>query len=526
MTLPETLPSGPDVPRIMQMSRVKTNFFANLAGSGWTALVGLACTPLYIRFLGMEAYGLIGFYFMLQGVIQILDLGLSPTVNREMARYSVLPGKAGEARDFVRTLEVGYWAIGILIGFTVWYSAPYIATHWIKSGNISQMEVRRAVTIMGALTALQWPLTFYHGGLLGLQRQVLLNGITIATATLGGGGALLVLWLLSPTVSAFFTWQIAVSLLQAAATTFALWRCLPGSGHAARFDPGITRGIWRFAAGMSGITVTALILTQLDKVILSKMLPLKTFGYYILAGMVANGLSGLLIAPMFNTIFPRFSALVAARDEKSLLEMYHGSTQVMSVMILPVAIVVALFSREIMHLWTGSQEIANNTALVVSILVGGTALNGLMNLPYALQLSYGWTRIGVAINTVFIVTLVPAIILMTKNYGAVGAASVWLGLNAVYMIVGVPLTHRRLLKGEAVRWFTKDVGLPLAGSLFLAGVARLIFPDFGSPSRALTGSLLLLVLVSTVAGVAMCTPATRDFLSHSILNRKQPAEPR
>lgn len=506
------------------MSRVKTNFFANLAGSGWTALVGLACTPLYIHFLGMEAYGLIGFYFMLQGVIQILDLGLSPTMNREMARYSVLPGKTGEARDFVRTLEVGYWSIGILIGCAVWYSAPYIASHWIKAGNIPTWEVRRAVTIMGALTALQWPLTFYHGGLLGLQRQVLHNGITIATSTLSGGGALLVLWLVSPTVSAFFTWQIAVSLLQAGVTTLALWRCLPGSGHTARVDIGITRNIWGFAAGMSGITITALILTQLDKVILSKMLPLKIFGYYILAGMVGNGLSGLLIAPMFNTIFPRFSALVAARDEKSLLEMYHGSTQVMSVMILPVFIVVAFFSREIMYLWTGSLEIAENTAPIVSILVAGTALNGLMNLPYALQLSHGWTRIGVAINTFFILTLVPAIVLMTKHYGAAGAASVWLGLNTIYMVIGVPLTHRRLLKGEAFRWFVKDVGIPLAGSLIIAGSARLILEDFSSFSRFVSAALLLLVLLLAVIGAAMCTPATRDFIFHSILNRKHPVE--
>ena len=375
---------------------------------------------------------------------------------------------------------------------------------------------------MGALAALQWPLSFYQGGLLGLQRQVLHNGITIATSTLSGGGALLVLWLVSPTVSAFFTWQIAVSLLQAGVTTFALWRCLPGSGHVARFDPGITRNIWGFAAGMSGITITALVLTQLDKVILSKMLTLKTFGYYILAGMVGNGLSGLLIAPMFNTIFPRFSSLVAAGDEKSLLEMYHGSTQVMAVMILPAAIVVAFFSREIMHLWTGSPEIANNTAPIVSILVGGTALNGLMNLPYALQLSHGWTRIGLAINTVFIVTLVPAIVLMTMNFGAAGAASAWLALNTIYMIVGVPLTHRRLLKGEAFRWFTKDVGIPLAGSLIIAGIARMIFPVFESSSRFLPVSLLLLVFVLTAAGAAMCTPATRDFIFHSILNRKQP----
>ena len=508
------------------MSRVKTNFFANLAGSGWTALVGLACTPLYIQFLGMEAYGLIGFYFMLQGVIQILDLGLSPTMNREMARYSVLPGKSAEARDFVRTLEVGYWAIGILIGCAVWYSAPYIATHWIKAGTIPTLEVRRAVTIMGALAALQWPLSFYQGGLLGLQRQVLLNGITIAAATMAGGGALLILWLVSPTVSAFFTWQIVVSLLQAGVTTFALWRCLPGSDHAARFDPGITRNIWGFAAGMSGITITALVLTQLDKVILSKMLALTTFGYYILAGMVGNGLSGLLITPMFNTIFPRFSSLVASGDEKSLLEMYHGSTQVMAVMILPVAVVVAFFSREIMHLWTGNLEIANNTAPIVSILVGGTALNGLMNLPYALQLSHGWTRIGLAINAFFIVILVPAIILMTRFYGAAGAASVWLGLNGIYMVIGVPLTHRRLLKGEAFRWFAKDVGIPFAGSLVIAGVARMFFPVFDSPSRFLPVSLLLLVLVLTAAGAAICTPATRDYISQSILNRKQPMEPR
>ena len=502
------------------MSRVKTNFFANLAGSGWTALVGLACTPLYIRFMGMEAYGLIGFYFMLQGVLQILDLGLSPTMNREMARYGVLPGNAGEARDFVRTLEVGYWAMGILIGCAVWYGAPYIASHWIRAGDISPSEVRRAVTIMGALTALQWPLTFYQGGLLGLQRQVLLNGITIATATLSGGGALLVLWLVSPTVSVFFSWQIAVSLLQAGVTTFALWRCLPDSGRAARFDPAITRNIWGFAAGMSGITITALVLMQLDKVILSKMLTLEIFGYYVLAGMVGSGLSGLLITPMFNTIFPRFSALVAARDEKSLLEMYHGSTQVMAVMILPAAAVVAFFSWEIMHLWTGSPEIANNTASIVSILVSGTALNGLMNLPYALQLSHGWTRLGLAINTFFILTLVPAIILMTRHFGAAGAASVWLGLNGIYMIIGVPLTHRRLLKGEALRWFTKDIGVPLAGTLIIAGIARLIFPAFESSSRFVPCSLLLLVFVLTVVGAAMCTPATRDFISHSILNRE------
>jgi len=506
------------------MSRVKTNFFANLAGSGWAALVGLACTPLYIRFMGMEAYGLVGFYFLLLGIINILDLGLSPTMNREMARYSVMPDKAGEARDFVRTLEVGYWAVGILIGAAIYFAAPHIATHWIKSGDIPASEVRRAVTIMGVLAALQWPLSLYQGGLLGLQRQVLLNGISIVTATLGGGGALLALWLVSPTISVFFTWQIIIALLQTTITTIALWRCLPASGNPPRFEPGLLRSTWRFTAGMGGITLTALVLTQLDKVILSKLLPLKDFGYYVLAGVVAGSLTSLVISPMFNTIFPRFSSLVAQGEEKKLLEMYHGSTQVMAVLILPAAAVIALFSREILLLWTGNSEVAQNSAPIVSLLVIGTALNGLMNLPFALQLANGWTKIGVTINTAFIIALVPAIVFLTTHFGPVGAASAWIMLNAFYMAIGVPLTHRRLLAGEAPRWFTKDICPPLAGALFIAGAGRWLVPELAGPWPTLT-ALGTVFLLSTATSVAL-SRSPREYVVNLLFEKKQATEKR
>ena len=101
------------------MTRYKSNLFANFAGAGVAALLQLAFIPFYIKFLGIEAYGLIGFYIMLQAVLQVLDLGLGPTMNREMARYSVLPDKAGEARDFTRTLEIGYWVLGISAGAVI-----------------------------------------------------------------------------------------------------------------------------------------------------------------------------------------------------------------------------------------------------------------------------------------------------------------------------------------------------------------------------------------------------------------------
>jgi len=88
-------------------SGFKVELLANFAGTAWSGAMQLLCIPFYIKFMGIEAYGLIGFYLMLQATLQVLDLGLSPTMSREMACYSVQPEKAAEARDLVRTLETG-----------------------------------------------------------------------------------------------------------------------------------------------------------------------------------------------------------------------------------------------------------------------------------------------------------------------------------------------------------------------------------------------------------------------------------
>ena len=67
---------------------LKKNVIANYFGNGWAAIMGLVFIPVYIRFLGMEAYGLIGLYAFLQTALVIVDAGLSPTLSREMSRFA------------------------------------------------------------------------------------------------------------------------------------------------------------------------------------------------------------------------------------------------------------------------------------------------------------------------------------------------------------------------------------------------------------------------------------------------------
>lgn len=491
------------------MTDLKSNLLANFAGLGLPTLLQLALVPVYIRLMGIESYGLIGFYVMLLTMMQVLDLGLCTTMNREMARYSTQPDMGDETRDFVRTLELVYWPLGIIAGGILVAMAPLIATRWINPGTLPVPVVKTSIVIMGGLAAAQFPITLYQGGLLGLQRQVLLNSVRIVGAVIGNGGAALILWLVSPTITAFLCWQLAVSSVQAIVLAVCLRRSLPPADRTPRFSSVLLRNVRRFAAGMSGITVSSLILSQMDKVILSKMLSLEMFGYYSLAVVVGNGLL-ILVTPVFNTVFPRFTFLAATGDENGLRELYHLGSQLMAVVIVPAALVVSMFAYELVFLWTGSPVTAAHVAPIVRIFVIGTALTGMMHLPYALQLAHGWTRIGLTINIALIIFLLPAIIVLTSRYGGTGGAAAWVLLNCVSMMIGVPLTHRRLLKGEASRWYLTDLMLPAAGALFVVVAGRALISGQMNPIAAI-GKLGLLSLLS-MGTSSMVAPLTRAWL--------------
>ena len=492
------------------MSLLKQNISATLFGNAWMALMGLVFVPLYIKFLGVESYGLIGIFTMFQVMTGLLDMGLSGTVNREMARLSVLPGKEQEMRDLVRTLEVFYWCAAVFVGIAIVVLSPFIAHHWIRAGRLAPQTIEQACLIMGLVITLQMPAGFYSGGLMGLQRQVLLNVVNIGIGTLRGAGAVLILWFISPTIQAFFLWQIVVSVLNAVLLAFFLWRGLAFGENSAVFQKQLLKGVWRFTAGMSGIAVLSTILTQMDKIILSKMLSLEMFGYYTLASIVGMSL-GRFFIPVYFSVYPRFTQLAAVNDQDGLKLLYHKSCQFMSVLILPIAVVIALFSYEIILLWTQNPATAEKTHFLASILICGTALNGLMHLPYALQLAFGWTRLSVFKNIIAVSFVVPLIIYMTGHYGAVGAASVWFFLNMGYVLFEIPVMHLRLLREEKWRWYWQDVGVPLAACILVAGLGRMLV---SGPISQLKMSLCLIVIsVLTLGMAALATSVTRAWMA-------------
>src|SRR5262249_24900689 len=155
----------------------------------------------------------------------------------------------------------------------------------------------------------------------------------------------------SPTVTAFFFWQVLVSLGSLALFAGVVYRALPKSPAKPRFSPSALLNIWRFAAGMIAITFLALVLTQVDKILLSRLLPLEAFGYYALAGVLTNGLY-MLTSPITGAIYPRLTQLVVTGDAALLRALYHQGAQAVSVLTGSAAIVLIFFGETVLRLWT------------------------------------------------------------------------------------------------------------------------------------------------------------------------------
>jgi len=260
---------------------------------------------------------------------------------------------------------------------------------------------------------------------------------------------------------------------------------------------------------MSGIVAFSLILGQADKVLLSRVFSLRVFSYYTIGGMFGAALV-MIVSSVFSIIYPRLSALVAQGDEQGIIRLYHGSTQLMAVLILPLAAVLALFSTDILQLWTRNFDVARHAGPIATLLVAGSAVNGLMNLPYALQLAYGWTSLGLTTTISLTIVVIPALLFMATHYGGVGAAFVFLGLQMLNMLVGLPLTHRRLLQHEMTTWLLRDVGPPLAASLLAVGIARVVIPGQMSPASTL--AILVAVLLAALVAAASLAPYIRERL--------------
>lgn len=488
------------------MVRLRDNVLASYAGHAWVALMGFAFVPAYLRELGAERFGMVAFMLSLQSISMLLDLGIGVFLGRELAQRAHDPARRGGIPRLIRSFEWLVWPTAALIAVVIFAGSGPLSTRWLKPDQLASAEADHAIKLIGLAVALLWPTSFYTAAMAGLERQLRLNVLSIVFATLRFGGAQLVLVLTASGLQGFLLWYALVAAAQSLATAWALWKSLPESDRPVRFDAGEVAGARHFALGVFATTAFGLLLGQLDKLTLSTLRPLEEFGCYAVAATVSGGI-GRLVQPMFNAVYPRLSRLASDGRQQELSQLYHLASQIVAVALAAIAGVICAYPGSVLLLWTGNAEVSSRTAVPLALLFAGTAINGIMNLPYALQLAHGWTRLATSINLASVTFAIPLYALAIGHAGMTGAAAVWFAVNAFGFMAGLPLMHRRLLRGELLDW-GRAVAPPVLAAAAVCLSARLVQPGV---ERTLAGlAWLVLVAGTALAAAAIASRGARQ----------------
>ncbi|MGI9237272.1 MAG: lipopolysaccharide biosynthesis protein, partial [Woeseiaceae bacterium] len=410
-------------------------------------------------------------------------------------------------KRLLRSLELVFVVIAVVIFLAVASGSAWIATSWLKVATLSEETVADCVVLMGAIVALRFFAVLYRSGIQGTENQVTLNIASIVLVTIKFVGALLLLKFVTQDIADFFLYQLFVGGLELVAFGIMLYRFIPSSDNVgASFFWQTLKPVLPFAGGMAYTAGIWVLLTQFDKLVLSNVLSLAEYGYFALVVVIATGISQVG-APISQAILPRMTYLLSQGNEEEMLLLYRQSTQLMAVVILPLAGVVALFSSELLFAWTGDTKAAEWAGPVLLWFALGNGVLAISAFQFYLQFAHGQLRLHVIYNSVAAAIQIPVILYAAYVHGVIGVALTWFLLRVLTFLIWTPIVHKKFADGIHWSWLLGDIGPSFAMTMALLLIATNLDLPFEGMSRAaiivaLLGIGIFMLLCNTLVSRA------------------------
>lgn len=461
----------------------------------WSAASALLFVPLYVSLLGTDSFAIVALGATVAGVIAIFDLGMSNAVLREMARADVSQQERHGAFVTLRTFYLAALALPLL-------SAPLVAVlverTLIINSPLGTSLLQFCLVLVIAEAACQLFLRFLVSTLMGADRQVAANLYNLGWSI--ARNALVVLPLLfSATLEVFFIWQLASTLLFViAALCHVQLRLFDGAERFhGLFDRNAFARMRRFAGGIFLISLVAAVNTQLDKLVIGRTLDIINLGYYSLAVTLGTGLL-VLPSAVAASIQPRLTAHYTSQQNSSGGALYIEGATIAGIVTSTLAAVIAFNPHAVMFVWTNEAHLTASVSEVLPFVAVAYAFLACSVLPYSVALANGHTRFNNIIGLLSLLVSIPGYWFAVSRYGIVGAASVFLGIQAAATLAYLVLIDRSFVHFGVWRTLTRLLLLP---ALLSAGVAAWLAGNYGNMAQSRLELFCYLALCCAAAAV-------------------------
>jgi O-antigen/teichoic acid export membrane protein len=439
----------------------------------------------------------------------LFDLGVSPALARQLSRYRAGAMEPHEAAGLLTAAEMVFVTGGLAAGGVFVLGSGWIAGHWLGASSVPRSELDASLRLIGALLVFRWLTGLYQSALIGLERQIPVNAVALASALARYGGAFIALLLISPSPVVFFAVQAGVTLIEAALCRVLLFTALPRQVGRRRAEWGLLRHEFKFALGLTIAGAASTLINQADKLTLSHVLPLGEFGLFGVVVAVVGGIA-MVVPPFVQAFQPRLTTLLAQGRREEFVHVYRLSAALILALSAGLAGTIAAHPEWVLLAWTGRADLAAHLATMLTLYAAGAAIASFLFVPFLLQYAQGQVRLHVIGALAFAVVWIPAAIWAAIAHGARGAGLVWLSGNLLYLLVWVPVIHARLLSPEERRGL--DVGVWSRAVLLAAVLWASRWLPLGDLTRP--GAFMALAAIS-IAVTAMGMASSKELRDYA-----------
>lgn len=500
---------------------VKANVISNYIGQITIAVLNFIFIPTYIKYIGVEAYGLVGMFAVLQMALNTLDGSIIPLISREMSCYLGGTKPLDSLRNLLRTAEIICLTIGIIFIVIVSLLADFLSTNWFIVEKLPSELIAHAIRIAIFVVALRALEDLYKGVLTGLQKQVTQNSIAIICAIFRFVGVIYALKYFDSTIKTFYYWQLLSSIITTFTYVVVCYKSIPGMLTQSRFKFEEIKNNLSFTIGSFSFALSSFINTQADKIIISKLLPLTEVAYYTLASSITNVL--LMVShPVTLAFYPKIITLRSQEQHEAAALNYHLKCQIINLTCGVAAFSLIFYGNYIIGYWTQDSDLTANVMPYVRLLA--ISMYILINANTNLLLPYiaGKPIISGKISGFSIILVICITIPLAYYFKSYGAAFGNIIQNT-FIFLAFPLCFNCYLKSEQTTWFIKDFLIPTLTIAMLFYISTLCSFVTSTDLTGVITCVLIAIIILVISSFTcdklrekinlLISPSTRNNIS-------------
>jgi O-antigen/teichoic acid export membrane protein len=183
------------------------------------------------------------------------------------------------------------------------------------------------------------------------------------------------------------------------------------------------RPLLRFGGAWFVAMVAAILLINLEKLFLTKMVSVKALAYYSVAFTFAS-MATMFSSAMSQSLLPAFSQLLSSGKREEFDALFARSIRLNIIWLLPVLMLMFVVARPFFTLWAGEEFGVESTAPFY-VLLAGLSFNLLAYIPHASIMATGRTDVFAKLYWIELALYVVVAWILISYFGIVGAAAAW-----------------------------------------------------------------------------------------------------